>query len=112
MGDIIQDNLKDILRISLPPPLELIISTPEKFSFSIDERGLNLYNSYLRENKGFKAFLNKLGLKAEYIDTILNVLKNGNISLTDLAGQIGMDLKVTAVIMRDLKLRGLVLMWF
>ncbi|MHA1298988.1 MAG: hypothetical protein ACTSO9_06035 [Candidatus Helarchaeota archaeon] len=110
MGEVIDDHLKDILRISVPPTLEFMLMNPEKFSFSIDERGLNLYNAYLRDNRGFLTFLEKLGLKIAWIDKILNVLKNQSLTLKSLSNNIDLDLNITTVVMRDLKLRGLVLM--
>ena len=110
MGDVIDDHLKDILRIALPPALELMFATPANFSFTIDERGLNLYNSYLRNNKGFNAFLGKLGLEISWVDRALNALRSGKISLPDLANKLGLDLQITTVLVRDLKLRGLLLM--
>ncbi len=110
MGDVIEDYLKDILRISVPPTLEFMLMNPEKFTFSIDERGLNLYNAYLRDNRGFLKFLERLGLKIAWIDKILNALKNTRMSLKTLSKTVDLDSNITTVIMRDLKLRGLVLM--
>ncbi|MHA1143471.1 MAG: hypothetical protein ACTSRW_01965 [Candidatus Helarchaeota archaeon] len=111
MGDIIEDNLKDIIRVSIPPPLLELIENPEKYFFTIDERGLYLYNSYLRQNKGYKTFLSRLGIESDWIDMILNELKNGRYNGKQLSQDIGLEINRTMTIIRDLKLRGVILMW-
>lgn len=111
MGDIIEENLKDIIRVSVPPALAELIDNPEKYYFTIDDRGIYLYNSYLRQNKGYKIFLSRLGIEADWIDMILNELKNGRYNGKQLSQDIGLEIARTMAIVRDLKLRGIVLMW-
>ncbi|MHA1797918.1 MAG: hypothetical protein ACTSVY_05660 [Candidatus Helarchaeota archaeon] len=111
IDDIVEVNMKDILRISIPPPLEDLVNNPERYFFTIDERGMNLYNSYLRNNKMFKLFLQRLGLEQDWIDMILNQLKSGKYTGLKLSNDIGLELNRTMAVIRDLKLRGIVLLW-
>ena len=111
IDDIVEINIKDILRISIPPPLEELCKNPDKFYFTIDDRGMNLYNSYLRNNKMFKKFLGRLGLEQDWIDMILNQLKNGKYTGLKLSNDIGLEINRTMAVVRDLKLRGIVLLW-
>ena len=111
IDDIVELHIKDILRVSIPPPLEDFITNSDKYNFTIDDRGMALYNSYLRNNKMFKLFLKRLGLEQDWIDMILNQLKSGKYTGQKLSDDIGLEINRTMAVVRDLKLRGIVLLW-
>ncbi|NHI91721.1 MAG: hypothetical protein EAX96_04395 [Candidatus Lokiarchaeota archaeon] len=111
IDDIVEINIKDILRVAIPPPLEELCKNPDKYFFTIDDRGMNLYNSYLRNNKMFRLYLEKLGLEQDWIDMILNQLKNGKYTGQKLSNDIGLEINRTMAVVRNLKLRGIVLLW-
>jgi len=111
IGEIIELNIQDILKKTPPPPLLTLVESPDTFYFNIDDRGINLYNSLLRNSRGFSLFINKLHVPIEYCDIILNEIhpykKNG----IQIADSIGIDVNIIMAILRTLRVRGLVNIW-
>lgn len=111
ISDIVESNLKTIIRASAPPPLSELIQNPNRYFFAVDDRGITLYNTLLRESKGFRAFIKKLAIPIEWVDMVLNEIrlakKNGN----QLNKDMGIDFQRLMALLRTLKLRGISLIW-
>jgi len=111
IGDIIEINLKDILKKTPPPPLTTMIEDPNIFYFNVDDRGINLYNTLLRNSKGFNSFLSKLHLPIQYCDMILNEIHGVKKKVKDIAQALDLDPNRITAILRSLRVRGLVNIW-
>lgn len=111
ISDIVETNLKGIIRATAPPPLLELIDNPKRYYFTIDDRGINLYNTLLRESKGFRAFIEKLAIPIEWVDMILNEIRLGRKGAQQLSQELGIDMNRLMALLRSLKLRGITLIW-
>ncbi|NVM55868.1 MAG: hypothetical protein HWN66_19365 [Candidatus Helarchaeota archaeon] len=111
ISDIVESNLKGIIRASAPPPLMELIQNPKRYYFTIDDRGINLYNTLLRESNGFRAFIEKLGIQIEWVDMILNEIRLGRKGALQLSQELGLEMNRLMALLRSLKLRGITLIW-
>ncbi|MHA1648960.1 MAG: hypothetical protein ACTSYB_02110, partial [Candidatus Helarchaeota archaeon] len=109
ISDIVERDLKNIMLQSPPPPLAVLFQNPKRYYFTIDERGINLYNTLLRNSKGFHAFIKKLNMPIEMVDMILNEIRLGRKNGVQLAQELDIDLNRLMVLLRTLRLRGIVL---
>jgi len=75
IGTIVETDLKTVIRVSAPPPLTDLLQNPNRYYFTVDDRGINLYNTLLRDSRGFRAFIKKLGVPIEMVDMILNEIR-------------------------------------
>ncbi|MHA1264370.1 MAG: hypothetical protein ACTSRS_03965 [Candidatus Helarchaeota archaeon] len=111
ISDIVETNLKGIIRASAPPPLVELIQNPNRYYFTVDDRGINLYNTLLRESEAFRAYIRKIAIPIEWVDMILNEIRLGKKTAIQLAQELGIDIKRLIVLLRTLKLRGIILIW-
>ncbi len=111
ISDIVERDLKNIMLQSPPPPLAVLFQNPKRYYFTIDERGINLYNTLLRNSEGFHAFIKKLNIPIEMVDMILNEIRLGRKNGVQLAQELDIDLNRLMVLLRTLRLRGIVLTW-
>lgn len=111
ISDIVETNLKVILRASAPPPLAELLQNPNRYYFTVDDRGINLYNTLLRESEGFRAFIKKIAFPIEWVDMILNEIRLGRKTGVNLAQELGIESNRLMVLLRTLKLRGIILIW-
>ncbi|NVM31593.1 MAG: hypothetical protein HWN65_22340 [Candidatus Helarchaeota archaeon] len=111
ISDIVETNLKGIMRASAPPPLAELIQNPNRYYYMVDDRGINLYNTLLRESKAFRAFIKKIGIPIEWVDMILNEIRMGKRNSTQLGQELGIEMQRLIVLLRSLKLRGIALIW-
>ncbi|MHA1231492.1 MAG: hypothetical protein ACTSRP_12320 [Candidatus Helarchaeota archaeon] len=111
IGAIIESKLQGILKKTPPPPLVTLIESPDTFYFSIDDRGINLYNTLLRNSRGFGLFINKLRIPIEYCDMILNEIYQDKKNAVEIANSLGLDINIIMAILRTLRVRGLVNIW-
>ncbi|MHA1309530.1 MAG: hypothetical protein ACTSWR_06935 [Candidatus Helarchaeota archaeon] len=111
IGEIIEANVQDLLKKTPPPPLMTLIESPDNFYFNTDDRGINLYNTLLRDSKGFGMFINKLHVPIEYCDMILNEIHPYKKNATQIADSIGIDTNIIMAILRTFRIRGIVNIW-
>ncbi len=111
ISDIVETNLKGIIRASAPPPLIELIQNPTRYYFTVDDRGINLYNTLLRESESFRAFIKKLGIPIEWVDMLLNEIRMGKRSTIQLGQEFGIESNRLTALLRSLKLRGIALIW-
>ncbi len=111
ISDIVETNLKGIIRASAPPPLTELMQNPARYYFTVDDRGINLYNTLLRESAAFRAFIKKIAIPIEWVDMILNEVRLGKKTSNQLATELGIDMTRLMVLLRALKLRGIALIW-
>jgi hypothetical protein len=111
ISDIVENDLKEIILASAPPPLASLLQNPNRYSFTIDEKGINLYNTLLRGSKGFQKFLNKLNLPIELVDMVLNEIRLSRKNGLQLANETNLDQNRLMTLLRSLRLRGITLMW-
>ncbi|TFF86669.1 MAG: hypothetical protein EU551_00815 [Promethearchaeota archaeon] len=111
IGAIIEENVQDILKKTPPPPLKTLIESPDSFYFNIDDRGVRLYNTLLRESRGFGLFLKKLHTPVEYVDMVLNEIHPDKLNAIEISNALGLDLNRVLAILRTLRVRGLVNIW-
>jgi hypothetical protein len=77
----------------------------------VDDRGINLYNTLLRESEGFRAYIKKIAVPIEWVDMILNEIRLGKKTGVHLAQELGIESQRLLVLLRTLKLRGIILIW-
>ncbi|MFX1298676.1 MAG: hypothetical protein ACFFD2_27925, partial [Promethearchaeota archaeon] len=71
----------------------------------------NLYNTLLRGGKGFNAFIKKLDIPIEMVDMVLNEIRLGRKSGTQLADELEIEQNRLMTLLRTLRLRGIAMMW-
>jgi len=108
---IVETNLKVILRAIAPPPLSELMQNPSRYYFTVDDRGINLYNTLLRESAIFRAFIKKIATPIEWVDMVLNEIRIGKKTSGQLEKELGIDMNRLMVLLRALKLRGIILIW-
>jgi hypothetical protein len=112
IGGIVETNLKSVMRISAPPPVADLLQNPNRFYFTVDDRGINLYNTLCRDSKVFRAFIKKIGIPIEKVDMILNEIRSENKkAIAQIGQELDAEVKQILVLLRDLKLRGIILIW-
>ena len=111
IGPIIETNVVDLVKKTLPPQLKTLVEDPESFLFNINDRGIQLYNTLLRDSRGFGLFLNKLHIALEYSDMILNEIHPEKKNAIQISNALGLDLHRVLAILRSLRIRGLVNIW-
>ncbi|MBD3228148.1 MAG: hypothetical protein GF329_08160 [Candidatus Lokiarchaeota archaeon] len=111
IGEVIEENLRDILKKTPPPALKTLMESPDSFYFNVDDRGVNLYNTLLRPSRGFGLFLKKLHIPIEYCDMILNEIHHEKRNGVEISNALGLDLNRVIAILRTLRIRGLVNIW-
>jgi len=108
---IVETNLKTVIRLTAPPPLTDLLQNPNRYYFTVDDRGINLYNTLLRDSRGFRAFIKKLGVPVEMVDMVLNEVRAEKRVITQLCQETGVDINRLLTLLRSLKLRGITLIW-
>jgi hypothetical protein len=108
---IVETNLKNVIRLSAPPALTELLQNPNRYYFTVDDRGINLYNTLLRDSRGFRAFIKKLGVPIEMVDMVLNEIRADKRGIAQLGQGTGVDLSRLLTLLRSLKLRGITLIW-
>jgi hypothetical protein len=111
ISDIVEKDLKNIMLASAPPPLASIIQNPNRYYFTIDDKGINLYNTLLRSSPGFKAFIKKLNIPIESVDMVLNEIRLGRKHGNQLASELNIEQNRLMTLLRTLRLRGITMMW-
>jgi hypothetical protein len=111
ISDIVEKDLKEIILGSAPPTLLALIQDPNRFYFTIDERGVNLYNSLLRNSGSFHAFIDKLKIPIEMVDMVLNEIRLGRKNSSQLAQELNLESNRLITLLRTLRLRGIAMIW-
>jgi hypothetical protein len=106
ISDIVGQNLKEI--IPPLPSLLTFIQDPNRYFFTIDERGINLYNRCLRNAEGFHDFITKLQIPVEMVDTVLNGIRSARKTSAQLSEALHLEVHRVTTLLRALTLRGIV----
>ncbi len=111
ISDIVEQDLKQIILASAPPALATLIQNPNRFYFTIDDRGIDLYNTLLRTSDGFRAFIRKLNVPIELVDMVLNEIRLAKKNAPQLSSELDLDINRLMALLRTLRLRGIALIW-
>ena len=111
ISDIVERDLKEVILESAPPPLAVLIQNSKRYYFTIDDRGINLYNTLLRSSSGFRAFIKKLNIPIEVVDMVLNEIRLAKKNAAQLSSELDLDLNQLMTLLRTLRLRGITLIW-
>ena len=111
ISTIVETNLKTVIRLTAPPQLTDLLQNPNRYYFTVDDRGINLYNTLLRDSRGFRALIKKLGVPVEMVDMVLNEIRAEKRVITQLCQETGVDINRLLTLLRSLKLRGITLIW-
>ncbi len=106
--DVVSEILREVVRLSQPPNIKELADKSKLYYYSVDEEGLNIFNTFYKDSISFKLFLKTFTIPEVLVSQLLNRLKTGYLTLDEIKNEFNINEETLLKLIKNLTLRGIV----